>query len=1247
MDRGVAIAFLVDFCAAFNLWNVSVDEVRRNYIIPITCETRCRFVDLPIMKDKKEIVGRADTYILYTRKSTFGDLVTSISDGADLKRKVWLDLFASRQWPCSKTDFFIEYAIQRCPSFLVFCPDPAELLNCSDFYTLPAAVKAKIPFFRRWCLYQIYFAAMSNGVNIVVKCGHHLDNGDGSTSVSFIESKETLSFLIEKIDVDSEASVTFEADKVTLLEKLGALPAGSADIKKMNVKLRGVARAAAEISGNPTLHNAACGDKAARKLIMKAPETFIHNVAIAGYLPILTEILKKHPTLVDCTRSDSGRTPLIDAAWGGSLQCVHYLAQQRASLDSQDNYQKTALTYAEEFMHYDCISYLSKKVGPSFYIKHVKTKLFVGLSSPSDDRSVKLILKEFNHKKEGKGDDFLFRFERDQLQHVESGKYAHPFHGRKGPDVNIGLFEDSDEERTSCYPFDYDPTRCLLAGGDNFFVKINWNNELVWHKFWGTNDYTNPFQAKNGFEFEIIFNAEKKNSSSVASKARASVHQLDYHQECERDKMTGKIHEFMFPRSYLVDEVEERPPYNGKIKGFAKGGLCEKTVACDSITQRMLLITANIKKYDFVFGKNPWVEKGCDFGKDDFVQLLSFRLNDLEVVSNCGSEVDLDLQRLSIKLHEDHPYFDSIRVQCVISLQNNPSNVKHICYMEVTAKNSTATLGGKPLPINDGVWSFGTPLPTTQESIGETKVRIFEIEEVEGPLVLTGVGIDNYAGFLFQVAQSDSYDSLLSECFYDKDNPRLTSADITHYNYFESNKKDQTGYREIDHYSTHTVRNLYRELAVEDKQVVVLYQKLNYLYPDITTNPVSKVLPTMLDILERCFADNQISLIQSVIRVSHIKSKQSMINPPVRQIWSTFTNAISLVKQFVLERPNLNMIECAILSENIWDKLGALVVAISQFLIAGVLGWHVLFTGNDHCDVVSIFTDLTGQTKYGDQENSGWLNPLSRCYWRVNFSEMMTIIAVVMSIIKVKTQIQDQSKFSAVFQPLFMSNTHSVFLNRILWIFDFLVNKVLSIITVFLTFFLISKAEQATDLVLNCLAITFIVELDEDLNHRDPVEVNDLVIQSFKNYLIKFMVRKSDEISSKHNKGDCIVKGKSKDNNRPSLFGLFVSKDCSSISQAEVIKKRHDYLFNRLVSADYSSNSLSDTDNAEIKKSVCSYMKEGKLLPILNDIFGGDPDPGKAKYLTLKFSGDIVISVREKLVVDFRVVEKMLMNGGK
>jgi hypothetical protein len=186
----------------------------------------------------------------------------------------------------------------------------------------------------------------------------------------------------------------------------------------------------------------------------------------------------------------------------------------------------------------------------------------------------------------------------------------------------------------------------------------------------------------------------------------------------------------------------------------------------------------------------------------------------------------------------------------------------------------------------------------------------------------------------------------------------------------------------------------------------------------------------------------------------------------------------------------------------------------------------------------------------------------------------------------------------------------------LLFLFDCFVNVILSILTVFLTCFLISRSDEVTDLVLNCLAITFIVELDEDLNHLDPVEVNDLVIQSFKKYLIDDMMR------------ECKSKQSS-------------NSDVADTSQLTLVKDN-----NVLISADYSSNPASTKVNLEVLEIVKKYIASNKLLPVLNSSFRYDPHPGKPKFLVLHFKvGDekfITINVREKLVADFTVMEEML-----
>eukprot|EP01036_Dinobryon_divergens_P027443 gene27443-36219_t len=697
INRGVTIAFLVAFCTAFDLWDISVVDTVRDYIIPMTSDTRCRFVDLPVFQQNPGVVvGRAQTFVTFSGDSKFGDLVAAISEGADTNRRVWLGFFSARQWPCGKNDWFLEYIIQRCTSLIVFCPDPPELLQISDFADLSSELMGLLPFFRTWCMYPTFFAAMSNGVSIVVKCGHHvLSNGEDGPISTFINSSDTLKALVPIIDI-KKTVLKNSADSDSLAEKLKAMPTGYSDTNTMNIKLRGVLRAAAETSGDPLIHNAACGDKAAKVKVLERSEQFIHQIAIAGYFQLLTAALEQKPDLVDAIDEDTGRSLLINAVWSGFRKCVAFVAEMGARRNIIDKEGKTALSYAIEFGFSDCEKYLRRQAPPTFYIKHRQSQRYVGY----EKGSYKLVLQDIYpsdfvklNDLRVKENNFLFRFVHDELQHVQTGMFAHPYQGRKENDASIGLHED----RSSCYPLDYDPEHCLLAGGDNFFVKIDSNNGLVWQKYKGASDVNsmnNPYRAENGFEFHIIFHPpletsenvdnDKQKTPSIQDSSEKQTH-LDYQVACENIGLHEKIDERMFPMSYLVDYVAEQPPHNGKIKAIPTKNFGDKTIAKDSITQRMFLITANIlEEMEFTFSKNPWEkETGCDFG--DSTQLISFKFNGIESVSNSEDSKLESKQTLSIKLSEKHPYFDSIRVQCVLSLQNNPSNVKHICYLEVKA----------------------------------------------------------------------------------------------------------------------------------------------------------------------------------------------------------------------------------------------------------------------------------------------------------------------------------------------------------------------------------------------------------------------------------------------------------------------------------------------------------------------------------------------------------------------------------
>ena len=676
----------------------------------------------------------------------------------------------------------------------------------------------------------------------------------------------------------------------------------------------------------------------------------------------------------------------------------------------------------------------------------------------------------------------------------------------------------------------------------------------------------------------------------------------------------------MFPTAYLVHRVEERAPFNGRISNAVPDSIFrDRTVFYDTIIQKMLLITGNARKFKFQFGENPWPETGSEH---NLSQLTSVVLDDeKESVSNTVVETG----GTYFTLDDYYQYFSSIEIQCFVSLQDNPSNSKHICFLELKAEKSK------------GQSTYGARLEEGIRKIGGVECIVYKPEKVVGSLVITGIGIDHYAGFVFQIAKVTDLSNeckessksilmrtpfplwlwnwitrssiccpdreLLEDSFYEK-KARLTPAGITHYNYFESYQKDQTGYKDSEHYSVLTVRNLFREIAMEDKEAALLFQTLNHLYPVVTLNPIPQVLPRMLDLLDRCFLEGQIGLIQSVIRIDHIRSDEFVIEPAVRIIWSTLTESISMVKQFVLVRPNLNIIECAILDDSLWpNKIIALLVALAQIVITVVLCYHVMWY--QCCEKPSSGIQWTECV-----ENCIWLP--EKYFWKVPFSGLMSFLALFLTCIKVYKQIDDKSKFNQIFWKLISKDGSKwTWLNNVLLFLDLVNNVWLSVITVFLTFFIISLADEVSDLVLNALAITFVVELDEELNSLDPIEVSDLVKVSFKSFLKKKMEIAYLAVDNLHKEEDI---------------------------------KASSYVTERLTGANYSSDQYSRT-GLSFKDKVEELLKKKKRFTVTNNALGGDPEFGKPKFLVMHFEGNnkkLSTFLREKAVVDLGVLKRML-----
>lgn len=235
VNRGISVKFLVDFCNFFNLWDVSTRDVRSKYIIPMTSQQRCRFVDLPMLVEAKKVVGRAETFISHSWSGKFGDMVAGASDGADENKMVWIDIFAVRQWPNTKSDLNFQIVIVQCQSLLIICPSLPEVKQLVvDMSKLSTQVKALIPFLRVWCLYKIFYAA-SNKKVIDVKGGFYSFRDSVKRQGHFFTPDiSVLKTMASIIDIEA-ASATNAADRAMIFQLIESFDGG---VSGMNDKVQ-------------------------------------------------------------------------------------------------------------------------------------------------------------------------------------------------------------------------------------------------------------------------------------------------------------------------------------------------------------------------------------------------------------------------------------------------------------------------------------------------------------------------------------------------------------------------------------------------------------------------------------------------------------------------------------------------------------------------------------------------------------------------------------------------------------------------------------------------------------------------------------------------------------------------------------------------------------------------------------------------------------------------------------------------
>ena len=84
-------------------------------------------------------------------EGTWGDMMASILDGgADLKRRIWIDIFASRQWPSRFPDLEFHSLIEHAKAFHVINSSLKEIehLDLNSYVFYQSERKKEVKFFR-------------------------------------------------------------------------------------------------------------------------------------------------------------------------------------------------------------------------------------------------------------------------------------------------------------------------------------------------------------------------------------------------------------------------------------------------------------------------------------------------------------------------------------------------------------------------------------------------------------------------------------------------------------------------------------------------------------------------------------------------------------------------------------------------------------------------------------------------------------------------------------------------------------------------------------------------------------------------------------------------------------------------------------------------------------------------------------------------------------------------------------------
>merc|ERR1719424_62243 len=348
----VTIEFLVAFTNEHDCWEWPTWRVVRDIVKPLTAATHCRFAELPKVR-ATGAVGKAESFGSHCWGAQWGLLVAALADKADPKRRVWVDIFAVRQWPGNISDLAFGKIVAKCSSFIIACQGydttgrngypclgdlTPEQMFARQTHLLPEPVRKSIAFLRIWCLAEVV-AALEVEVVIVMKTGRL----EGRR----FEPDADMTWAMRKVVDVGQAEAAVPADRERILADARTKPGG---LEGINARVTSTIRASRTCMKAPEIQAAACGDVGALRMEGASREQLAEwafSAAGGGYVALLRELLARGAPVDVITAQ--GITAVMGAAQNGQLAALRLVLAApggEAAVNQQDEDGTTALVLA-------------------------------------------------------------------------------------------------------------------------------------------------------------------------------------------------------------------------------------------------------------------------------------------------------------------------------------------------------------------------------------------------------------------------------------------------------------------------------------------------------------------------------------------------------------------------------------------------------------------------------------------------------------------------------------------------------------------------------------------------------------------------------------------------------------------------------------------------------------------------------------------------------------------------------------